>query len=119
MRHYYEKPEIYLAQYGERYICDHPLYSACTLYKIGKKGLAVIQQRFNTTDKVTFWTDIDPWLCDELYLHPRFKNYFDEHADWCKGGLYPTVTLRQIMWGLKMKPMPREIWETTFERKDL
>lgn len=31
--------------------------------------------------------------------------------------LYPTVTIRQIMWALKLKPIPREQWETYFDRK--
>ncbi len=119
MRHYYEKPEIFLVQYGEKYICDHPVYNRCTLFKIGNKGLAVIQQRFDRRDKSTYWCEIDPWLCDELYLNPRFKEYFDKNADACAYGLYPTVTIRQIMWGLKMKPLPKEPWETVFERRDI
>ena len=47
MRYYHEKPKEYTSIYGEVYICDHPVYDRCTLYKIGNKGLAVIQQRFN------------------------------------------------------------------------
>lgn len=34
-------------------------------------------------------------------------------------GLYPTVTVRQMMWALKMKPMPKERWETVFDRKEI
>ena len=34
-------------------------------------------------------------------------------------GLYPTVTIRQIMWALKMKPIPRERWETCFDRRNI
>lgn len=48
MRYHYEKPEIYVSNYGETYICDHPVYDRCTLFKSGDKGLAVIQQRFTT-----------------------------------------------------------------------
>lgn len=36
-----------------------------------------------------------------------------------KDGLYPTVTVRQIMWALKMKPIPRERWETVFDRREI
>lgn len=53
MRYHFDKPEIYLSMYGSRYICDHPVYNSCTLYKIGEKGLAVIQQRFNEETKST------------------------------------------------------------------
>lgn len=119
MRHHYEKPSIFLSMYGETYICDHPVYDRATLFIIGRRGLCVIQQRFDEERKSTFWTEIDPWLCDELYLHPRFKEYFDEHARSADCGIYPTVTVRQIMWGLKMKPLPREIWETGFDRADI
>ena len=34
-------------------------------------------------------------------------------------GLYPTVTIRQIMWALKIKPIPKERWETVFDRSDI
>lgn len=117
MRYHYEKPPTYVSMFGETYICDHPVYDACTLFKIGNKGLAVIQQRCD--DKKTWWSEIDPWLTDDLYLHPRFKEFFDKRADEGTDGLYPTVTIRQIMWALKMKPMQRNRWETCFDRKSV
>ena len=119
MRYHYEKPTQYCSIYGETYICNHPVYSRCTLYKIHNKGLAIIQQRFNPVTKTTRWTEIDSWLTDDLYLHPKFKAYFDERAGKVTDGLYPTVSIRQIMWALKMKPIPRERWETCFDRKDI
>lgn len=117
MRYHYDKPTIYLSMYGETYICDHPVYDRCTLYLIDNKGLAVIQQRFNPETKSTYWSEIDPWLTDMLYLHPKFKDFFEERSGKCENGLYPTVTVRQIMWGLKIKPIAREQWETYFDRK--
>lgn len=119
MRYHYEKPAIYSAMYGLTYICDHPVYNDCTLYQIGDKFLAVIQQRFDAGAKKSWWGAIDPWLVDELYLHPKFKEFFDKRAGTCTDGLYPTVTVRQIMWALKMKPIYRERWETVFDRKDI
>lgn len=119
MRYHYEKPDLYLSMYGDTYICNHPVYDRCTLFRIGNKGLAVIQQRFESKTKVTKWTEIDPWLTDTLYLHPRFKSYFDDRSGEATDGLYPTVTIRQIMWALKIKPIPRERWETCFDRKDI
>lgn len=119
MRYHYEKPTLYSSMYGSTYICDHPVYDRCTLYKIGDKGLAVIQQRIDKITKSTWWSELDPWLTDELYLHTRFKEFFDERSGECTDGLYPTVTIRQIMWALKMKPIPRERWETCFDRKDI
>lgn len=119
MRYHYEKPELYMSMYGERYICNHPVYDSCTLFKINDKGLAVIQQRFDEKTKSTWWSEIDPWLTDALYLHKNFKKFFNERAGECTDGLYPTVTIRQLMWGLKMKPMKRERWETCFDRRDI
>lgn len=119
MRYHYKKPEIHIPMYGETYICDHPVYTKCTLFKIGDKGLAVIQQRYNRKSKSTKWGEIDPWLANDLYLNPGFKKYFDERSSTCNNDLYPTVTIRQIMWALKMKPLKRERWETVFDRKDI
>lgn len=106
-----------MAKYGRQYCCDHPVYHWCTLFEIGNKGLAVIQQRFNEETKATRWSSIDEWLIDELYLHPKFKEFFDERAGEPENGLYPTVTIRQIMWALRMKPLPRGRWETLFDRR--
>lgn len=119
MRYHYEKPTIYSSMYGTTYICNHPVYDKCTLFKIGANGLAVIQQRFNSESKSTSWGEIDPWLTDCLYLHPNFKSFFDERSGLCTDGLYPTVTIRQIMWAFKMKPIPKERWETCFDRRTI
>ena len=119
MRYHYKKPAMYLAIYGETYSCNHPVYDYCTLYMMGNKGLSIIQQRFDKETKNTYWTEIDPWLVDELYLHPKFKEYFEKRAGESVDGLYPTVTIRQIMWALKMKPIKKQRWETCFDRRDI
>ena len=119
MRYHYEKPPIYLSMYGDTYSCDHPVYDKCTLYTINNKGLAVIQQRYDPDSKTTMWGEIDPWLTDTLYLHPNFKKFFDERAGECTDGLYPTVSIRQIMWALKLKPIQKERWETSFDRRQI
>ena len=119
MRYHYEQPSVYSSMYGVTHVCDHPVYDRCTLYNIGDLYLAVIQQRYDQNTKTTWWGEIDPWLTDALYLHPKFKAFFDDRAGKKIGGLYPTVTIRQIMWALKMKPIPRERWETCFDRRDI
>jgi len=116
MRYHYTKPEIYSRMYGDTFVCDHPVYNRGTLFLIKDRGLVVIQQRFDSESKVFWWGEIDPWLNDILYLHPLFNEYFDKMSGVCKNGLYPTVSIRQIMWGLKMKPLKRERWETLFDR---
>lgn len=119
MRYHFEKPPIYSSMYGNIHKCDHPAYNVCTLFKMGTRGLAVIQQRFNPNTKQTWWSEIDPWLTDSLYLHPNFKKLFDERSGECTDGIYPTITIRQIMWALKMKPLLKERWETCFDRRSI
>ena len=75
MRYHYEKPPIYLSMYGQRYCCDHPVYNHCTLFLVGERGLAVIQQRYDPETKHTFWAEVDEWLTDPLYLHPGRDGY--------------------------------------------
>ena len=117
MRYHYDRPPIYFSMYGRTHICEHPVYDRCTLFEIDDKGLAIIQQRFDSKSKATRWGELDPWLTDDIYLHPGFKPFFDERAGKCTDEIYPTVTVRQIMWALKMKPLPRERWETCFDRR--
>ena len=119
MRYHYEKPEIATSMYGCVYCCDHPVYSRCTLFTIKDRGLAVIQQRFDADTKRTWWSELDPGLADTLYLSSGFLSYFEERAGTCVEGLYPTVTVRQMMWALRIKPLPKERWETVFDRKDI
>lgn len=119
MRYHYNVDKGKISVFGEIYYCDHPVYNECTLFEINGKGLAVIQQRYNEHSKMTWWGSIDPYLTDAIYLHPWFKEYFDDYAGTCTDGLYPTVTIRQIMWALKMKPLSKEPWETYFDRRDI
>lgn len=105
--------------FGGTYECKHPVYDRCTLFEIGNKGLAIIQQRYDNSTKKTWWTEIDPWLINDLYLHPKFKQFFDERSGSSVDGIFPTVTIRQIMWALKMKPIRRERWETCFDRRSI
>ena len=117
MRYYYEKSELYSTIYGYTYRYNRPVYNECTLFKVNKKGLAIIQQRFDPTNKLTYWASIDPWLADELHLHKNFSSFFNDRSGPPTDGIYPTVTIRQIMLGLKMKPIKRERWETCFDRR--
>lgn len=116
MRYHFNKPETYTQMYGEVYYCNHPLYNKCTLFQIGGKGLAVIQQRFE--NKSTYWEDIDPWLNDAIYLNEGFYAFFQSIAEEADAyGLYPTIAVRTLMHTLKMKPIPKAPWETVFDRR--
>lgn len=119
MRYYYQPKYQDASRFSTIYICDHPLYSRCTLYKFNEQGLAVIQQRFDPMTKTTFWTEVDAGLADDIYRHPKFYRYFKTKSGEIHGKLYPTVTVRQMMWALKMKPLKRERWETVFDRAEI
>ena len=97
MRYFIEKPSIITSMFGEVYICNHPMYDRCTLYKIGTKGLAIVQQRFDVDSKSTYWTEIDSWLNDILYLRPGFREFFNKYAGEPNEGLYPTVIDRKLL----------------------
>jgi len=116
MRYYYEKDTHKRAVFGKAVLSDHPLYNSCTLYKIRSKGLAVIQQRFDEKAKTTSWGAIDPWIVNDIYMQEGFKEFFDKNASEINNGVYPTVTVRHLMHALKMKPLPKQSWETVFDR---
>ena len=103
MRYHEEPPDIWTNYYGKVYRCDHPVYRVSTLYMERDKGLCVIQQRYNEETTAT-------------YLRSGFKEYFDAHAKKKDShGYFPTVTVRQLMWALRMKPLKKERWETSFD----
>lgn len=116
MRYHYRPGAVNTSIYAKTYRCDHPIYGRCTLYASDGRGLAVIQQRYDEKSKKTWWSDINPWLIDEIYMNRKFKMVFDEYAGEPKDGIYPTMSVRQLMWKLRMKPLKRERWETVFDR---
>ena len=54
------------------------------------------------------------YICD----HPVIE-FFNNRSGKCVKGLYPTVSIHQIMWALKLKSIPRELWETCFNKKSI
>ncbi len=123
MRYHTTDPKLKeSAEYGIIYSCDHPAYDQCTLFTEGEVGLAIIQQYHGFgfgNQKVTWWGPVQPDISDAIYTHVDFKNYFDSRADKPINGLYPTVSVRQVMWALRMKPLAREPWETVFDKSPI
>lgn len=119
MRYYSEPPPFSVQCFGEVYRCDHPIYDRCTLFRDKEKGLAIIQQRFDPETKRTWWGEIDGWIANALYVRPKFHTYFKNRAKPPENGLYPTISVRQVMWYVRMKPLRKERWETVFDRKDI
>lgn len=116
MRYHY-KPGVFRSGLkGETYICQNSIYRSCTLYREGEKGLGIIQQRYDPKSHSTWWTSIDSWLVDELYMNASFKDLFARYAAKPTDRRYPVLTIRQAMWRLKLKPLPKQEWETVFDR---
>ena len=112
MKYHFIKPEKYTTNHGKLYYSNHPIYRYCTLYEDEDGlGLAVIQEHFNSKEKVIFWGAIDPCLVDVIYENPKFDEYFYKNAKKCQDGIFPTVRVRKLMWALRMKPLPKEWWE--------
>ena len=112
MRYFTKKTETDLCTRQYTYKCEHPLYSECTLIRCGDKGLAIVQKRFNPKLKVFWYGPIDSWLADRIMITKGFGSYFDQHGNYEEDGIYPTVSVRQIMWAMKMKPLRKEWWES-------
>ena len=106
MKYFYEKPEVMAPIYGEPIILDHPVYKMGTLFIQNGSGLIITQKRF--TAKYVYWDALDPWLANDIYLHPKFPDYFSANAT---DENYPIFQVRKVMWALRMKPLPKEFWE--------
>lgn len=96
------------------YRCDHQLYKTCTLIKKDGLGLAVIQQRFNSEERVSWWGAVDRGLMHDITHNEHFDRIFSEKAGECKNGLYPTIEVRKLMYAVGLKPLKKQFWETTF-----
>jgi hypothetical protein len=116
MRYHIKKPSIVVHVYGETYSCNHPVYNIGTLFKIKDKGLVIIQQYFDSETKQTYWSKIEDWLANAIYLHKDFMLLFNQYSGVQANNLYPTITVRHAMHWLKMKPITKQSWETTFDR---
>ena len=73
MRYHFDKPDMYVSQYGVVWTGDHSVYNRCTLFKIKKRGLAVIQQRIDPDTKITHWDMIDEWLTGRSLINGQMS----------------------------------------------
>lgn len=113
MRYHYESnTERSNGSSFKLYTCNHPLYHDCTLWTIDNKGLAVVQKKFNSKLKMTWWSYVEGALASDIEAQEGFNDFLKEHAEEPdQNGLYPTFGVRRVMWALQMKPLKREIWE--------
>ncbi len=117
MRYHIKKPSIVVHVYGEAYFCDHPVYNSGTLFKVKDRGIVIIEQYYNPKTKTTYWSCIEDWIANAIYLHKDFMLLFSKYSAIQTNKLYPTITVRHAMHWLKMKPLEKHIWETTFDRE--
>lgn len=113
MKGYYNTKTKYpRSKYAKTYNCKHPLYQTCTLFMNGDLGLAVVQKRFNESQRIFWWGAIDPWIADDMYISELFNTVFSRLARPAdENGFYPTVTVRKLMYALGMKPLKKAYWE--------
>ena len=112
MRYYYEKPSETEQIFGRNYYCRHPLFGLGTLYFEDGIGVIVIQQHFDEINKTISWGPIDPWLANDIYTNPNFNDWFLNMAkEKDANGWFPVISVRKVMWALRMKPLKREFWE--------
>ena len=142
MRYHYEpdEPKIKAPLHGvinpDFLLFRHQFLHACTLYKNGDKGLGVVKQYHDINPEgytvdlkyaieypvqvvKTMWAPIDDMgLIEDIYRNNNFPIIFEKWAkEQDENGLYPITTVRKLMWALRMKPLPKERWETTFDRR--
>ena len=104
------------------YKCNHPIYDKCTLFILEGfegYGLAVIQQRFNDSEKISWWGPIDPYLTEDISNAKSFTDFFIRHAGLAENGIYPTIEIRKLMYALGMKPLVKEYWEVKLDSQKL
>lgn len=73
--------------------------------------MAVVQEHFISGTKMTYWGTIDPDLANDIYICDGFQSIFEKISGREKDGIFPTVTVRKLMWALRMKPLAKEFWE--------
>ena len=119
MKGYYQvKSQDRRPKYSKTVKCNHPLFSAYTVFTKGTIGLGVIQQRFNQNFRYSWWGPIDIGLANDIFESEYFSGAFNRYAkEPDENGLYPTIEVRKLMYALKMKPLKKEAWETTLSHK--
>ena len=113
----YQKPEIWRDDFGLAgtvYRCESPIFSECLLFQNDGIGFALIQQRYDSATKHTWWGVPDRDISDSIYFSPDFPFLFRENASSPVNGVYPYITVRQAMRALHIPPLEKEPWETRF-----
>lgn len=111
MKYFYKRPDISVPVYGKPIKTEDPFIRCATLYLEHEKGILVIQKRFDDKSKSVYWGSVDADIANDIYLSPKFQDFFKNNAT---TSTYPVFKLRTLMWNLRMKPMEKEPWESFF-----
>lgn len=111
MKYFYEPTKDHTENFFQLYHCDHPLFDLCTLYFWDGKGLIVVQQKYDEANKTLSWGPVDSNVANDIFLHPDFPDYFFMNADYGEENGFPIISVRKLMWALRMKPLKKEEWE--------
>lgn len=119
MKGYYQVKSAELrSKYSKIERCNHPLFSSYTVFVKGKIGLGVIQQRFNSKYRCSWWGPIDAQLSNDIFESEKFSDVFMRFAkEPDEKGMYPAIEVRKLMYALGMKPLKKEVWETSLSQK--
>lgn len=93
---------------------DHPAYNTFTLFTDGNRGIGVIQQRYDPRTKTTWWGSLSQDNIFNILNSPFFEEWWDDVARVGSSNSFHVTELRKVMWALRMKPLPKEPWETKF-----
>lgn len=112
MKYYYQPQSQSIRVFGRPIVLeDHPIYRGGTLYFEQGKGIIVVQKYFSPEWKSCYWDYVDYGIANDLYLTPKFYEFFHQNAT---EENYPIYELRKLMWELRMKPLRKETWEDYF-----
>lgn len=72
----------------------------------------MVQKRFNDKLKTVWWDCVDTALANDISLREGFKELLENNAkEPDQNGIYPTMSVRKVMWALRMKPLVKAYWE--------
>ena len=118
--HYTLKSKDHRPKYSKTVKCNHPLFSAYTVYSKGDLGIGVIQQKFNEKLKCSWWGPVDVALANDIFESENFSEWFNRNAKLPnEDGMYIVMEVRKLMYALGMKPLKKEFWETSIGSQKL
>ena len=67
-----------------------------------------MQKHFDPVSRSMWWGSLDPWLACDIQKSENYKAFFERYANPEHSFV---ISVRKLMWELRMKPPPKEFWE--------